>query len=72
MSQNSPETCVRIVNTVRSLGLAITRFAFTGGEPLADFIDGYHIDLFLSRTESDVQRVICFAPAGTRPPDDPV
>lgn len=58
MSQNSPETGVRITNTVRGLGLPITRFAFTGGEPLADYIDGYHIDLFLSRNERDVQQVI--------------
>lgn len=58
MSQNSPETGVRIINTVRSLGLPISRFAFTGGEPLADYIDGYYLDLFLSRNERDVQRVI--------------
>ena len=58
LSQNSPETGVRIINTVRGLRLPITRFAFTGGEPLADYIDGYHIDLFLSRDEGDVQAVI--------------
>jgi len=58
MSQNSPETGVCITNNVRALGLSITRFAFTGGEALANYIEAYHIDLFLSRDERDVQRVI--------------
>lgn len=58
MSQNSPETGIRIANTVRQMGLPISRFAFTGGEPLADFIEGYYIDLFLSTNDEDVQRVI--------------
>lgn len=49
---------MRLINTVRELGLRISRFAFTGGEPLAPYIEGYHIDLFLSRSERDVQAVI--------------
>ena len=74
MSQNSPETGARIINTVRRHGLAISRFAFTGGEPLADYIEGYHIDLFLSRNEADVQSVIdsgkCSAALLYDPPKD--
>lgn len=82
MSHNSPETGVRILNAVRAHGLGISRFAFTGGEPLADYIPAFGIDLFLSMTEVDVQRVtdrhVCAAallyppPTGYEPPADQV
>lgn len=58
MSRNSPETGVRIMNSVVKYGLDITRMAFSGGEPLAPFIDAYDIDLFLSKDLADVQSVI--------------
>ena len=58
MSRNSPETGVRILNSIRSLKLDITRSAFTGGEKISDYIEAFHIDLFLSKNESDVQDVI--------------
>lgn len=58
MSRNSPETGVRIMNSVKAYGLNITRMAFSGGEPLASYINAYHIDLFLSRDRADVQSVI--------------
>ena len=58
MSRNSPETGVRIMNSVIKYGLDITRMAFSGGEPLAPFIDAYDIDLFLSKDLADVQSVI--------------
>jgi len=35
MSRNSPETGVRIMNSVRKYNLDITRMAFSGGEPLS-------------------------------------
>lgn len=58
MSRNSPETGVRIMNSVRQHKLDISRMAFSGGEPLAPYIDAFNIDLFLSKDEKDVQAVI--------------
>ncbi|MPR34679.1 5'-nucleotidase [Salmonirosea aquatica] len=58
MSRNSPETGVRVLNTIKQLGLDITRVALSGGEPLAPYIDAFQVDLFLSKDESDVQTVI--------------
>ncbi len=86
LSQNSPETGLRVLQTIRSLNLPITRSAFTGGEATVDYLDAFHVDLFLSRSAGDVQKVIdggrCAAarllspPAVTSranmPPDDQV
>lgn len=82
MSKNSPETGVRISNSARHLELGVTRFVFTGGEPLADYADALSLDLYLSTTERDVQQLIdsdvCAAallyppPAGHEPPEDQV
>jgi 5'-nucleotidase len=58
MSRNSPETGVRIMNSVREHKLDITRMAFSGGEPLSPYIDAFFIDLFLSKDTKDVQAVI--------------
>ncbi|MEO5682852.1 MAG: 5'-nucleotidase [Chitinophagaceae bacterium] len=58
MSRNSPETGVRIMNAVKAHKLDITRMAFSGGEPLAPYIDAFDIDLFLSKDIKDVQTVI--------------
>ncbi len=58
MSRNSPETGVRIMNSVRKFNLDITRMAFSGGEPLSPYIDAFDIDLFLSKDRTDVQSVI--------------
>ncbi|MUU79335.1 5'-nucleotidase [Winogradskyella endarachnes] len=59
MSKNSPETGMRMLNSLNNYDLDITRMAFTGGEPLnQNLIDGYYIDLFLSKNETDVQIVI--------------
>jgi 5'-nucleotidase len=57
MSRNSPETGVRIMNAVEHHELPISRFAFTGGEPLAAHVPAFRLDLFLSTTERDIQRV---------------
>ena len=58
MSRNSPETGVRIMNSLRQHGLDITRIALSGGEPLSPYIDAFDIDLFLSKDNNDVQAVI--------------
>lgn len=57
MSRNSPETGVRIMNAVEHHELPISRFAFTGGDSLADHVPAFRLDLFLSTNERDVQRV---------------
>jgi len=58
MSRNSPETGVRVLNSIQKHYLDITRVALTGGEPLAPYIDAYDVDLFLSKDSADVQTVI--------------
>lgn len=58
MSRNSPETGVRVLNSIKKYDLDITRVALSGGEPLAPYIDAFDIDLFLSKDENDVQTVI--------------
>ncbi len=58
MSRNSPETGMRVLNTIEKYNLDITRVAFTGGEPLAPYIDAYDINLFLSKDQKDVQTII--------------
>jgi 5'-nucleotidase len=59
MSKNSPETGMRILNSLKNYKLDITRMAMTGGEPLSrDLVDAFSIDLFLSKNESDVQMAI--------------
>ena len=58
MSRNSPETGVRVLNSIQKHDLDITRVALTGGEPLAPYIDAYDVDLFLSKDSVDVQTVI--------------
>lgn len=58
MSRNSPETGVRVLNSIKKHNLDITRVALSGGEPLAPYIEAFDIDLFLSKDEKDVQTVI--------------
>lgn len=58
MSRNSPETGIRVLNSIKHYNLDITRSAFTGGEPLYDYIEAFDVDLFLSKEESDVQKII--------------
>ena len=58
MSRNSPETGIRMLNSIALHELDITRVALSGGEPLAPYIDAYDIDLFLSKDDKDVQTVI--------------
>src|SRR6266536_436144 len=74
MSRNSPETGVRILNSIRKYNLPITRMAFTGGEPLAPYIEAFDVDLFLSKDVKDVQTVIdskqCAAAYIYAPPKD--
>ncbi|MFY0715219.1 5'-nucleotidase [Seonamhaeicola sp. NFXS20] len=58
MSKNSPETGVRVLKAIEHYKLPITRWAFAAGEPLAPFIKAFNVDLFLSKDEKDVQKII--------------
>jgi 5'-nucleotidase len=58
MSRNSPETGIRVLNSIKYYDLDITRSAFTGGESLYEYIDAFDVDLFLSKDEGDVQKII--------------
>ncbi|OIP58328.1 MAG: 5'-nucleotidase [Helicobacteraceae bacterium CG2_30_36_10] len=58
MSRNSPDTGVRVLNTIRSLSLNISRSAFTAGESSADYLEAFGVDLFLTTNEEDAQKVI--------------
>lgn len=53
MSRNSPETGVRVFNSIRSQGLAISRHAFTGGESVVRYLDAFDVDLFLTTNKRD-------------------
>jgi len=74
MSRNSPETGLRILNSIAHYNLDITRLAFTGGEPMAPYIEAFGVDLFLSRDEKSVQTIIdtkhCAAAVIYEPPTE--
>ena len=55
MSQNNPQTGLRVMNSIDFYNLAITRAAFSGGEALGPFLNAYSVDLYLSKNPSDVQ-----------------
>lgn len=58
ISRNSADTSLRISNSIDSYNLDITRAAFTGGEPVAKYLNAFEVDLFLSATEEDVQAAV--------------
>lgn len=43
MSSNSPETGVRVLNSIKTLKLDITRLAFTGGEKISGHIEAFEV-----------------------------
>jgi 5'-nucleotidase len=58
MSRNSPDTSLRIFNSVQAHNLDITRAALTGGAPIAPYLHAFQADLFLSAYGPDVQQAI--------------
>ncbi len=74
MSRNSPETGLRVLKNIRRLKLGVTRFAFTAGEPVTDYLDAFNVDLFLTTRAADAQAVInarsCAAAVLNAPPED--
>lgn len=75
MSRNSPETGICVLQNIRDREINITRHAFTGGEPVIDYLDAFDVDLFLTTNVSDAQSVIdgkkCAAAVVKAPPGDP-
>ena len=58
MSRNSPNTSLRIFNSIDHYGLDITRAALSGGAPIAPYLKAFETDLFLSAHRADVQQAI--------------
>ena len=74
MSRNSADTGLRILNSINHYKLPITRSAFTSSVSVAKYIDSFKVDLFLSKSEADIQEVIdsgkCAAALIYSPPED--
>ena len=49
LSSNSPETGLRVFNSISEYGLDIVRAAFTGGEAKHPYLEAFNIDLFLMK-----------------------
>ena len=58
MSRNSPDTSLRIFNSIERYGLDITRAALAGGASVAPYLTAFSTDLFLSAEQTDVQKAI--------------
>lgn len=58
MSRNSPDTSLRVFNSIKHYGLPISRAALVSGASLAPYLNAFHTDLFLSAYEDDVQIAI--------------
>ncbi len=58
MSHNSPDTSLRVFNTIAHYGLNISRAVLASGAFLAPYLEAFKTDLFLSADEEDVQLAI--------------
>ena len=58
MSRNSPDTSLRIFNSIKSYGLDIERAALVGGGSIAPYLKAFKTDLFLSAYADDVKRAV--------------
>lgn len=58
MSHNSPDTSLRVFNSIRYYGLNISRAVLVSGASLAPYLNAFRTDLFLSACEEDVQQAI--------------
>ena len=58
MSRNSPNTSLRIFNSIKDYELDITRAALTGGAEIAPYLRAFKTDLFLSAHAMDVKQAI--------------
>ena len=58
MSKNSADIGIRLFKSIQAHGLDITRAAFTSGESLAPYLTAFQVDLYLSKSEQDVQTAV--------------
>lgn len=58
LSRNSADTGLRIFNSIRQHGLAISRAAFTRGESTHSYIPAFGAHLFLSAEPGDVRKAL--------------
>jgi 5'-nucleotidase len=58
LSRNSPETGLRVFNSLRAHGLDISRAAFTRGQSPSPYIRAFGVDLFLSSEPENVEAVL--------------
>jgi len=72
ISRNSPETGLRVFNSIETLELRIERGAFTGGASIIPYLEAFKVDLFLSRNEEDVQAAIDYGIASAIILDPPL
>jgi len=65
LSRNSPESGLRISQSIRDYKLDISRFAFTAGKNPCVYMDAFNVSLFLSTNKADVDEAIAMnLPAG--------
>lgn len=55
LSRNDPETGLRVMQSIMSHGLPITRAIFTQGQAPYKYMDALHMSLFLSANSADVK-----------------
>lgn len=58
ISRNSPETGIRVFNSIRDYDLDISRAVFTSGQSPYKYLPAYNTSLFLSTNETDVLNAI--------------
>ena len=65
MSRNSPDTGLRVMNSIEHYGLGMTRAVFLQGRTPHKYIPAFNISLFLSANELDINQAIAAGyPAG--------
>lgn len=72
MSKNNAATSLRLWRSIEHYKLDVTRGAFVSGAPLAQYLEAFKVDLFLSMHEPDVQAAVDagFAAALLYPPPE--
>ncbi len=58
MSRNTPDTGLRVLNSIKHHGLDIGRASFVGGAGQAPYLEAFNVDLFLSKSPIDVQEAV--------------
>ena len=72
VSRNDADSGLLVINSIEKSNLYISRMAFTGGTPHAEYLEAFSCDLFLSANPVDVRDAIQagFAAALVYPPPD--